>query len=73
VSSGDVVVAGCEHGQVNTRIERLKVCLNGGRSREDHPAVPLAPASTAALRRFICTRAALMVVNLCWQPTSRRQ
>jgi uncharacterized protein (DUF849 family) len=48
VSSGDAVVTGCEHGQVNTRIERLKVCLNGGRSREDHPAVPLAPAELAA-------------------------
>jgi uncharacterized protein (DUF849 family) len=40
--------AGCEHDRVNTRIERLKVCLNGGRSREDHPAVPLAPAELAA-------------------------
>ena len=40
--------AGCEHGRVNTRIERLKVCLNGGRSREDHPAVPLTPAELAA-------------------------
>jgi uncharacterized protein (DUF849 family) len=25
----------------------MKVCLNGGRSREDHPAVPLAPAELA--------------------------
>jgi uncharacterized protein (DUF849 family) len=33
---------------VNTRIKRLKVCLNGGRSRADHPAVPLAPAELAA-------------------------
>jgi uncharacterized protein (DUF849 family) len=33
---------------VNTRIERLKVCLNGGRNREDHPAMPLAPAELAA-------------------------
>lgn len=32
---------------MNTRIERLKVCLNGGRSREDHPAVPRAPAELA--------------------------
>jgi uncharacterized protein (DUF849 family) len=34
--------------KVNTRIERLKACLNGGRSREDHPAVPLAPVELAA-------------------------
>ena len=33
---------------MNTRIERLKVCLNGGRSHEDHPAVPLTPAELAA-------------------------
>jgi uncharacterized protein (DUF849 family) len=33
---------------VNTGIERVKVCLNGGRSRDDHPAVPLAPAELAA-------------------------
>ena len=26
------------------RIEHLKVCLNGGRNRQDHPAVPLTPA-----------------------------
>jgi len=26
----------------------MKACLNGGRSREDHPAVPLAPAEVAA-------------------------
>jgi uncharacterized protein (DUF849 family) len=33
---------------MNTRIERLKVCLNGGRGRSDHAAVPLAPAELAA-------------------------
>lgn len=33
---------------MSTRIERLKACLNGGRSREDHPAVPLTPAELAA-------------------------
>jgi uncharacterized protein (DUF849 family) len=33
---------------VSTRIERLKVCLNGARGREDHPAVPLTPAELAA-------------------------
>jgi uncharacterized protein (DUF849 family) len=33
---------------VNIRIERLKVCLNGERGREDHPSVPLAPAELAA-------------------------
>lgn len=26
----------------------MKVCLNGGRSREDHPALPLTPAELAA-------------------------
>jgi uncharacterized protein (DUF849 family) len=46
--AGAAGAAGCEHGRVNTRIERLKVCLNGERSREDHPAVPLAPAELAA-------------------------
>jgi uncharacterized protein (DUF849 family) len=29
-------------------IERMKACLNGGRSRDDHPAVPLSPAELAA-------------------------
>lgn len=29
-------------------IERIKACLNGGRRREDHPAVPLTPAELAA-------------------------
>ena len=33
---------------MGTRVERLKVCLNGGRGREDHPAVPLTPAELAA-------------------------
>ena len=33
---------------MNTRIERLKACLNGERSRADHPAVPLAPGELAA-------------------------
>jgi uncharacterized protein (DUF849 family) len=32
---------------VNAGIERMKACLNGGRSREDHPAVPLTPAELA--------------------------
>jgi uncharacterized protein (DUF849 family) len=32
---------------VSIRIERLKVCLNGGLSRADHPAVPLIPAELA--------------------------
>jgi uncharacterized protein (DUF849 family) len=32
----------------STPIDCLKVCLNGGRSREDHPAVPRAPAELAA-------------------------
>jgi uncharacterized protein (DUF849 family) len=30
------------------RIERLKVCLNGGRTRAEHPAVPVTPAELAA-------------------------
>jgi uncharacterized protein (DUF849 family) len=42
------VATGCEHGRMGTRIERMKVCLNGGRSRQDHPAVPLTPAELAA-------------------------
>ena len=33
---------------MGTRIKRLKVCLNGARSRDEHPAVPLAPAELAA-------------------------
>jgi uncharacterized protein (DUF849 family) len=33
---------------VKTQIERLKVCLNGGRSRQEHLAVPLAPEELAA-------------------------
>lgn len=32
---------------MDTPIERLKACLNGGRSREDHPAVPLTPEELA--------------------------
>lgn len=35
-------------GWVGTPIERMKVCLNGGRGRADHPAVPLTPAELAA-------------------------
>jgi uncharacterized protein (DUF849 family) len=38
----------CDNGQVSAGIERMKACLNGGRSREDHPAVPLTPAELAA-------------------------
>jgi uncharacterized protein (DUF849 family) len=33
---------------VRVWIERMKACLNGGRSRDDHPAVPLTPAQLAA-------------------------
>jgi RimJ/RimL family protein N-acetyltransferase/uncharacterized protein (DUF849 family) len=29
------------------RIDRIKACLNGGRGRDEHPAVPLAPAELA--------------------------
>ena len=63
------------------RIERMKACLNGGRSRADHPAVPLTPAELAASavaavaagrRRCTCTRAAPMAANRCCQPTSPR-
>ena len=32
-------------------IRRLKVCLNGGRQRSEHPAVPLTPAELAASGR----------------------
>jgi uncharacterized protein (DUF849 family) len=31
-----------------TRACRMKVCLNGGRGRQEHPAVPLTPAELAA-------------------------
>jgi hypothetical protein len=30
------------------RIKKIKACLNGGRSRENHPAVPVTPAELAA-------------------------
>jgi uncharacterized protein (DUF849 family) len=30
------------------RIERIKACLNGGRSRAEHPGVPVTPAELAA-------------------------
>ena len=30
------------------RIDRIKVCLNGGRSRAEHPEVPVTPAELAA-------------------------
>ncbi len=33
---------------MGTGIDRLKACLNGGHSREAHPAVPLTPAELAA-------------------------
>ena len=33
---------------MSERIERIKVCLNGRRSRAEHPAVPLTPAELAA-------------------------
>jgi len=29
-------------------VERIKVCLNGGRGRDEHPAVPVTPAELAA-------------------------
>jgi uncharacterized protein (DUF849 family) len=32
---------------VRSTVERLKVCLNGGRRREDHPAVPITPGELA--------------------------
>jgi uncharacterized protein (DUF849 family) len=38
----------CEYGWVVGRIERIKVCLNGGRGRDEHPAVPVTPAELAA-------------------------
>jgi uncharacterized protein (DUF849 family) len=37
-----------EHGGVAAVAGRMKVCLNGGRGRDDHPAVPLSPAELAA-------------------------
>ncbi len=38
----------CEYGPVRARIKRMKVCLNGARTRADHPGVPLTPAELAA-------------------------
>jgi uncharacterized protein (DUF849 family) len=38
----------CEHGEVTARIERVKACLNGGRGRDEHPAVPVTAAQLAA-------------------------
>jgi uncharacterized protein (DUF849 family) len=38
----------CEHGEVTARIERVKACLNGGRRRDEHPAVPVTAAQLAA-------------------------
>ena len=31
-------------GTVRGGIRRIKVCANGGRSRDDHPGVPVTPA-----------------------------
>jgi uncharacterized protein (DUF849 family) len=33
--------------EVGSTIKRLKVCLNGGRTRGDHPAIPVTPAELA--------------------------
>lgn len=32
---------------MDTQIRRLKACLNGGRGRDEHPAVPVSPAELA--------------------------
>jgi len=32
---------------VQSKIERIKACLNGGRLRDEHPAVPITPAELA--------------------------
>jgi uncharacterized protein (DUF849 family) len=47
VANRALVRVGCEHDWVGTGIDRLKVCVNGGRSRDDHPGVPLTPAELA--------------------------
>jgi uncharacterized protein (DUF849 family) len=39
---------GWDNDLVSAGIERMKACLNGERSHEDHPAVPLTPAQLAA-------------------------
>jgi uncharacterized protein (DUF849 family) len=41
-------VPGCEHGWMGGRVERIKACLNGGRGRAEHPAVPVTPSQLAA-------------------------
>jgi uroporphyrinogen-III synthase len=33
---------------VQSKIERIKACLNGGRLRNEHPAVPVTPGELAA-------------------------
>jgi uncharacterized protein (DUF849 family) len=48
VPAGTSDLSECKHVRVKTQIERLKVCLNGGRSRQDHFAVPVAPGELAA-------------------------
>jgi uncharacterized protein (DUF849 family) len=42
----------------------LKVCLNGGRSRADHPAVPLSPAELAAFATAVIGNAELVSLAL---------
>jgi len=37
-----------QHDEMTDRLERVKACLNGGRSKADHPAVPVTPAELAA-------------------------
>lgn len=36
-----------QYGGMTGRIERIKVCLNGGRGRDEHFAVPITPAELA--------------------------
>jgi uncharacterized protein (DUF849 family) len=43
----EATAAATAAGEASARIERLKVCVNGGRSRKDHPAVPLSPPELA--------------------------
>jgi uncharacterized protein (DUF849 family) len=39
------------------RIERIKVCLNGRRRRDEHPAVPVSPAELTRQALAIWTAA----------------
>jgi uncharacterized protein (DUF849 family) len=66
-------------GWVGTPIERMKVCLNGGRSRADHPGVRPTPEELAASAAAAVAAGAeavhlhprrVMALSRCGPPTS---